>query len=47
MEDKTRGYGGQDIVLPDETRRAIAELVNGDAPGVKYAGNDGGYGRSR
>ena len=24
-------YGGQDIVLPDETRRAIAELVNGDA----------------
>lgn len=31
MEDKTRGYGGQDIVLPDETRRAIAELVNGDA----------------
>ena len=31
MNDKTRGYGGQDIVLPDETRRAIAELVNGDA----------------
>ena len=31
MEDKTRGYGGQDIFLPDETRRAIAELVNGDA----------------
>lgn len=31
MEDKARGYGGQDIVLPDETRRAIAELVNGDA----------------
>jgi hypothetical protein len=21
MNDKTRGYGGQDIVLPDETRR--------------------------
>jgi hypothetical protein len=20
MEDKARGYGGQDIVLPDETR---------------------------
>jgi putative ATPase len=31
MDDKARGYGGQDIVLPDETRRAIAELVNGDA----------------
>ena len=31
MDDKSRGYGGQDIVLPDETRRAIAELVNGDA----------------
>lgn len=31
MQDKTRGYGDQDIVLPDETRRAIAELVNGDA----------------
>ncbi len=31
MNDKTRGYGGQDIILPDETRRAIAELVNGDA----------------
>ncbi len=30
MQDKTRGYGDQDIVLPDE-RRAIAELVNGDA----------------
>ncbi|UMX50384.1 AAA family ATPase [Klebsiella pneumoniae] len=28
MNDKTRGYGGEDIVLPDETRRAIAELVN-------------------
>lgn len=28
MNDKTRGYGGQDIILPDETRRAIAELVN-------------------
>ena len=31
MNDKARGYGGQDIVLPDDTRRAIAELVNGDA----------------
>ena len=31
MNDKTRGYGGGDIILPDETRRAIAELVNGDA----------------
>lgn len=31
MEDKARGYGGQDIVLPDDTRKAIAELVNGDA----------------
>jgi putative ATPase len=31
MNDKTRGYGGQDIVLPDETRKAIADLVNGDA----------------
>ena len=28
---RARVYGGQDIVLPDETRRAIAELVNGDA----------------
>ena len=27
MEDKTRGYGGQDIVLPDETRRAIAQAI--------------------
>ena len=31
MSDKARGYGGQDIILPDETRKAIAELVNGDA----------------
>ncbi len=23
MNDKTRGYGGRDIILPDETRRAI------------------------
>ncbi len=31
MNDKDRGYGGQNIVLPDDTRRAIAGLVNGDA----------------
>lgn len=31
MEDKIRGYGGQDIVLLDEIRRVIVELVNGDA----------------
>ncbi len=31
MQDKTRGYGDSDIVLPDNTRRMIAELVNGDA----------------
>lgn len=31
MQDNTRGYGGQDVVLPNETRRAIAGLVNGDA----------------
>jgi putative ATPase len=31
MRDKTRGYGDSDIVLPDNTRRMIAELVNGDA----------------
>ena len=31
MNDETRGYGGQDISLPDNTRRMIAELVNGDA----------------
>ncbi|QDY41507.1 replication-associated recombination protein A [Candidatus Pantoea soli] len=31
MEDKARGYGDSDIVLPDHTRRMIAELVNGDA----------------
>jgi putative ATPase len=23
MNDKARGYGGQDIVLPDETRRPL------------------------
>ncbi|MBS0854710.1 MULTISPECIES: replication-associated recombination protein A [Tatumella] len=31
MEDSRRGLGGQNIVLPRETRRMIAELVNGDA----------------
>lgn len=31
MQDSTRGYGNSDILLPDNTRRMIAELVNGDA----------------
>ncbi|MEE3662650.1 replication-associated recombination protein A [Brenneria sp. g21c3] len=31
MNDKERGYGAQNIVLTDETRRMLAELVNGDA----------------
>ena len=31
MQDKERGYGNSDIVLPENTRRMIAELVNGDA----------------
>ncbi len=31
MEDSTRGYGDSDIMLPDATRRMIAELVSGDA----------------
>ncbi|MDE1185214.1 MAG: replication-associated recombination protein A [Pantoea sp.] len=31
MQDKERGYGNSDILLPDNTRRMIAELVNGDA----------------
>ncbi|WP_413734490.1 replication-associated recombination protein A [Sodalis sp. RH21] len=31
MTDKERGYGGQNIVLPDDTRRLLAEWVNGDA----------------
>lgn len=31
MQDQTRGYGNSDILLPDNTRRMIAELVNGDA----------------
>ncbi|HEY0210783.1 replication-associated recombination protein A [Acerihabitans sp.] len=31
MADGERGYGGQNIVLPEETRRMLAEWVNGDA----------------
>ena len=31
MQDQLRGYGSSDILLPDNTRRMIAELVNGDA----------------
>ncbi|MBW1253470.1 replication-associated recombination protein A [Pantoea allii] len=31
MQDADRGYGNSDILLPDNTRRMIAELVNGDA----------------
>ncbi|MDX8000372.1 replication-associated recombination protein A [Xenorhabdus sp. Reich] len=31
MNDKERGIGGQNIVLPDNTRQMIAELVAGDA----------------
>src|SRR5476649_193068 len=31
MTDRERGYGGQNIVLPDDTRRMLAQWVNGDA----------------
>nr|WP_194716044.1 replication-associated recombination protein A [Erwinia persicina] len=31
MKDSERGYGNDNIVLPDNTRNMIAELVNGDA----------------
>lgn len=31
MSDSSRGYGGQNILLPDETRRMMSELVGGDA----------------
>lgn len=31
MQDNIRGYAEQNIILPDNTRRMIAELVNGDA----------------
>ncbi|TCV98134.1 replication-associated recombination protein A [Biostraticola tofi] len=30
MKDAVRGFGGQNIVLPDETRRMLAEWVSGD-----------------
>jgi len=31
LADTSRGLGGQHIVLPDSTRKMIAQLVNGDA----------------
>lgn len=31
MQDAERGYGKENVVLPDTTRNMIAELVNGDA----------------
>lgn len=31
MQDSERGYGKENIVLPENTRNVIAELVNGDA----------------
>lgn len=31
MKDGERGYGAENIVLPADTRRMVAELVNGDA----------------
>ncbi|KER03892.1 replication-associated recombination protein A [Photorhabdus temperata subsp. temperata] len=31
MKDKERGYHGQDIVLPENIRHMVAELVSGDA----------------
>lgn len=31
LDDSSRGLGGRNIVLPDNTKRMIAELVNGDA----------------
>ncbi|WP_426767723.1 replication-associated recombination protein A [Erwinia aphidicola] len=31
MQDSERGYGQENIVLPENTRNMIAELVNGDA----------------
>ncbi|WP_225088133.1 replication-associated recombination protein A [Pectobacterium colocasium] len=31
MSDSERGFGGQNIVLPADTARMLAELVNGDA----------------
>ncbi|EJF7710377.1 replication-associated recombination protein A [Providencia rettgeri] len=31
LADSSRGLGGQNIVLPDSTRKMVAQLVNGDA----------------
>ncbi len=31
LADSSRGLGGQNIVLPDNTRKMVAQLVNGDA----------------
>ncbi|CAI0792611.1 Replication-associated recombination protein A [Serratia quinivorans] len=31
MQDSRRGFGGQNIELPEETRRMLSELVGGDA----------------
>ena len=31
MHDSERGYGSENIILPENTRNMIAELVNGDA----------------
>ncbi|SQI36314.1 Replication-associated recombination protein A [Serratia plymuthica] len=31
MKDTSRGFGGQNIELPEETRRMLSELVGGDA----------------
>ena len=31
MNDKARGFGGQNVELPAETRRLLSELVGGDA----------------
>ncbi|MGC6686850.1 recombination factor protein RarA, partial [Escherichia coli] len=31
LDDPERGLGGRNIILPDDTRKMIAQLVNGDA----------------
>ena len=31
MQDSSRGFGGQNIELPEDTRRMLSELVGGDA----------------
>ncbi|XKM13210.1 replication-associated recombination protein A [Orbaceae bacterium ac157xtp] len=31
MQDKERGYGKSDLILPDQTKQQIAEFVGGDA----------------